>query len=129
MLILTRPAIGAIQSAMQQNDKTGCGVRIAAEGGCSGPKFSMRFEPEPSSEDIVIEIRDVRVFVDEASMEILRGATVDYAQEGDSQGFNFTLDPSASRGAGQQCGCKSATPAAGNCGSGSGQSCGSSTMH
>ena len=27
MLILTRPAIGAIQTAMQQNDRTGFGVR------------------------------------------------------------------------------------------------------
>ena len=96
MSVLTRPAIGAIQSAMRENDKTGFGVRITAESGCAGPKFSMRFEPEPLSEDVVIEIRDVRVFVDEPSMDILRGATVDYAQDGDARGFNFQLDPQAS---------------------------------
>ena len=91
MLILTRPAIGAIESAMRLNGKVGDGVRITAEGGCSGPKFSMRFETEPLSEDVVIEIRDVRVFVDEASMDILRGATIDYSEALDNYGFNFTL--------------------------------------
>jgi iron-sulfur cluster assembly protein len=129
MLILTRPAIGAIEAAMRQNDKLGRGVRITAESGCCGPKFSMRFEPEPLSDDMVIEIRDVRVFLAEASMEILRGATVDYAQEGDSRGFNFTLDPAASQDAAQKCGCKGPSAEAGNRGSSTGQSCGSSTMH
>ncbi|ARN80794.1 HesB/IscA family protein [Methylocystis bryophila] len=119
MLILTRPAIGAIQSAMLQNDKAGFGVRIAAEGGCSGAKFSMRFEAEPLSEDVVIEIRDVRVFVDEASMDILRGATVDYTPDGDARGFNFTLDPETSL----QSSCKSQPSETGTCGSASGRSC------
>jgi iron-sulfur cluster assembly protein len=123
MLILTRPAIGAIESAMRLNDKVGFGVRITAEGGCSGPKFSMRFEPEPLSEDVIIEIRDIRVFVDDASMDILRGATVDYAQEGDARGFNFTLDPQAS----VQSSCNSEPSGTRSCGSGSGRSCSCST--
>jgi len=119
MLILTRPAIGAIESAMRLNDKVGFGVRIAAESGCPGPKFSMRFEKEPTSQDAVIEIRDVRVFVDEPSMDILRGATVDYTQDGDARGFNFLLDPEAS----VQSTCNSASTEAKSCGSGSGRSC------
>jgi iron-sulfur cluster assembly accessory protein len=123
MLILTRPAIGAIESAMRSNDKLSFGVRITAESGCSGPKFSMRFEPEPLSEDVVVEIRDVRVFVDEASMDILRGATVDYTPDGDARGFNFTLDPEASL----QSACNSGSSETKSCGSGSGSSCSCNT--
>jgi iron-sulfur cluster assembly accessory protein len=92
MLILTRPAIAAIQTSMAKNDKLGQGVRIMAEaGGCSGPKYAMRFEAEPLETDSVIEIRDVRVFLDEASANILTGATVDYSEDPENFGFNFAL--------------------------------------
>jgi iron-sulfur cluster assembly protein len=92
MLILTRPAIAAIQTSMVANDKLGQGVRIVAEaGGCSGPKYAMRFEAEPAPTDSVIEIRDVRVFLDEASANILTGATVDYSEDPENFGFNFVL--------------------------------------
>lgn len=92
MLILTRPAIAAIQSSMVVNDKVGQGVRILAEaGGCSGPKYTMRFEAEPAPTDSIIEIRDVRVFLDEASATILTGATIDYSEDPENFGFNFAL--------------------------------------
>ncbi len=92
MLILTRPAVAAIQKSMVANDKLGQGVRIMAElGGCSGPKYAMRFEPEPAANDSIIEIRDVRVFMDEASATILTGATVDYSEDPENFGFNFEL--------------------------------------
>lgn len=92
MLILTRQAIAAIENSMNANGKCGSGIRINAEpGGCSGPKYSMRFEDEPAEQDVIIEIRDIRVFVDEASMAILSGATVDYSDAPDTFGFNFTL--------------------------------------
>jgi iron-sulfur cluster assembly protein len=92
MLILTRPAIAAIEASMKANDKIGSGIRISAENaGCSGPKYAMRFEPQPLETDVIVEIRDIRVFVDEASMTILTGATVDYSEEPENFGFNFTL--------------------------------------
>jgi iron-sulfur cluster assembly protein len=92
MLILTRPAVAAIEASMKANDKIGFGVRIAAENaGCSGPKYSMRFEQEPLENDVVVEIRDVRVFVDEVSMNILTGATLDYSESPEDFGFNFAL--------------------------------------
>lgn len=91
MLILTRPAIAAISASLIQNDKQGQGVRITAEAGCSGPKYSMRIEPEPAPNDTVVEIRDVRVFMDQGSATILAGATVDYSEDPENFGFNFAL--------------------------------------
>ncbi|MBB4198129.1 iron-sulfur cluster assembly accessory protein [Rhodoblastus sphagnicola] len=91
MLILTRPAIAAIESSLIANDKQGQGVRITAEAGCSGPKYSMRIEPDPAPHDTVVEIRDVRVFMDDGSATILAGATVDYSEDPDNFGFSFAL--------------------------------------
>ena len=91
MLILTRPAIAAIESSLIANEKRGQGVRIAAEAGCAGPKYTMRIEPDPAPNDTVVEIRDVRVFMDEGSATILAGATVDYSEDPENFGFNFAL--------------------------------------
>jgi iron-sulfur cluster assembly protein len=92
MIILTRPAIAAIESAIETNGKSGYGVRVKAEaGGCSGPKYAMNFQEAPGDEDTVIEIRDVRLFVDEASLNILTGAIIDYSNDPERLGFNFTL--------------------------------------
>lgn len=113
MLILTRQAIAAIDHSMNANGKSGSGIRIMAEAaGCSGPRYSMRFEDEPSEQDVIIEIRDIRVFVDEASMSILSGATVDYSDAPDNFGFNFTLatpaESCASEKPSQGCACAKA---------------------
>jgi len=91
MLILTRPAIAAIEASLIANDKQGQGVRITAEAGCSGPKYSMRIEPDSALNDTVVEIRDVRVFMDQSSATILAGATVDYSEDPENFGFNFAL--------------------------------------
>ncbi|MCW2284524.1 iron-sulfur cluster assembly accessory protein [Rhodoblastus acidophilus] len=91
MLILTRPAISAIEASLLANGRQGQGVRITAEAGCSGPKYSMHIEPDPAPNDTVVEIRDVRVFIDQESATILAGATVDYSDDPDNLGFNFAL--------------------------------------
>ncbi len=90
MIMLTRRAVAAIAAAMNDEGKQGFGVRVSAEPrGCSGPTFGMHFEAEPSKGDVVIDIRDVRVFVDEESMTILTGTTIDYLDEPDNVGFSF----------------------------------------
>jgi iron-sulfur cluster assembly protein len=92
MIMLTREAVAAIGDAMNDEGKQGWGVRISAEIlGCSGATFGMRFEEASRKGDVVIEIRDVRVFVDEASMSILTGTTIDYSEAPDNSGFHFDV--------------------------------------
>lgn len=92
MIVLTREAIAAIQNSMKVNDRLGYGVRVTAEAGsCSGPKYTMRFEEAPREEDAIIEIRDVRLFVDDATMTMLTGATIDYSNAPENGGFKFDL--------------------------------------
>ena len=116
MIVLTRPALAAIETSMSANGKIGQGVRIVAEaGGCSGPKYTMRFEENPADNDAVIEIRNVRVFVDEASMGVLSGATVDYSEDPENFGFNFKLALPTEEEASS---CSKPPQAAGGCGCG-----------
>jgi len=90
MIILTREAITAIEKAIIAEGKAGSGLRIAVEsGGCSGHKYSMQIEPEAREDDMVIEIRDVKVFVDPQSAPKLVGATVDYSTSAEGSGFVF----------------------------------------
>ena len=64
MIILTRPAIAAIENVLQREGKVAGGVRISAtNGGCSGPNYEMAIESDPGPDDTVIEIRGVRLFV------------------------------------------------------------------
>ncbi len=111
MIMLTRQAVAAIAATMRDEGKQGCGVRVSAENrGCSGPTYGMNFEEEPREGDVVIEIRDVRVFVDEASMSILTGTTIDYSDAPDNTGFSFDVPESAAAAcsspeSGRNCAC------------------------
>lgn len=101
MIVLTREAISAIEKSIQSEGKTGGGLRIAIEGGgCSGHKYSMQFEPEPRDDDTVIEIRDVRVFIDPTSGPLLVGTTVDFSTSPEGSGFVFD-NPNAA----EKCAC------------------------
>jgi len=96
MIMLTRQAVAAIATAMSDEGKPGFGVRVFAENrGCSGPTFGMYFEEAPRKGDVVIDIRDIRVFVDEVSMTILAGTTIDYLDEPDNVGFSFDVPEGA----------------------------------
>jgi len=101
MIVLTRDAIAAIEQSMAREGKIGSGLRIAIEsGGCSGHKYSMQFEDEPRENDTVIEIRDVKVFVDPDSAPLLVGTTVDFSSSLEGSGFVFD-NPNA----GEKCSC------------------------
>ncbi len=95
MIMLTRQAVAAIAATMNDEGKLGCGIRVSAKTGCSGPTYGMCFEEEPREGDVVIEIRDVRVFVDEASMSLLTGTTIDYLDTPESVGFSFDAPENA----------------------------------
>ena len=90
MIILTRPAIAAIENVLLREGKTAGGVRVSAtNGGCSGPNYEMTIESDPDPSDTIIEIRGVRLFVAAENMPMLVGVTIDYAPGGDGSGFFF----------------------------------------
>jgi len=71
-------------------------------GGCSGMQYSLTFDSQQRSEDLVIEHDGVRIFVDRQSAAYLNGVTIDYVNALTGAGFKF-LNPNANR----TCGCGS----------------------
>jgi iron-sulfur cluster assembly protein len=79
------------------------GLRISVlPGGCSGFKYSLNIEEKALEDDMVLDLNQVRVFVDGFSAQYLSGVTVDYASSMQGAGFTFT-NPNATGG----CGCGS----------------------
>jgi len=101
MIVLTRPAIAEIEKSMAREGRAGGGLRITAESaGCAGQKYAMQFEDEPGENDTIIEIRDVRIFIDADSAPLLVGTTVDFSSSQEGSGFVFE-NPNA----GGKCSC------------------------
>ena len=130
MVNLTEKAAGEIRAIMEQNGGTYQGVRVfVAGGGCSGLSYGMEICDEPAStEDQIFEILGVKVIVDLASYEYLKGASIDFDDSLSGGGFKIN-NPNAVKSCG--CGSSFATteggeePASGGgCGCGGG-GCGS----
>lgn len=76
------------------------GLRLFVEkGGCAGMSYAMQIDSR-SDGDEVVEKNGVRVFVDEESLEFLKGCSLDYVDALNDSGFKIE-NPNAAR----SCGC------------------------
>jgi iron-sulfur cluster assembly accessory protein len=76
-------------------------LRVAVKsGGCSGFNYDMYFDSDVNGDDVVREFNGVRVVVDEASADLLKGSTLDFTDSLQGAGFHIT-NPNATR----TCGC------------------------
>ena len=76
-------------------------LRVGVQpGGCSGMRYQMYFDDESLPGDLITTYGDVRVVVDALSAPYLSGATIDFADTLQHQGF-LVDNPNASGG----CGC------------------------
>ncbi len=104
-LTLTDKAAEQVKGFLAQEDvpRETAGLRVAVlPGGCSGFKYGLSVEDRPDAEDLVLELRGVRVFVDVFSAQYLQGTTIDYVSSMQGSGFTFN-NPNATGG----CGCGS----------------------
>ena len=90
ILVITDNAVKHIARLSKEMDKEGYGLKVeVVPGGCSGYKYFMDFEENPTEEDEVLEIADVKVFVHKDSVEMLKGAHLDYMDDLQGAGFKF----------------------------------------
>ncbi|CAN7994377.1 unnamed protein product [Ixodes pacificus] len=78
----------------------GQALRVSVEGGgCSGFQYNFALDTQaPRPDDTLIERDGARVLVDAASLELLRGATVDYHEELIRSSFRIVQNPQAEKG-------------------------------
>ena len=103
MITLTDTAATKVKDLIQAEGDPALALRVAVRpGGCSGFSYEMFFDTDVAADDRLTEEGGVRVVVDEASAELLTGATLDY-KDG-LQGAGFAINnPNATR----SCGCGS----------------------
>ena len=102
---LTDVAASKVAELLAQEDTDGLALRVAVRpGGCSGFSYEMLFDADIAEDDVVREFGEakVKVVVDAASADLLKGSTLDYSDGLQGAGFHVT-NPNATR----TCGCGS----------------------
>lgn len=78
-------------------------LRLSVDGGgCSGFQYRFGLADAPEPADTVAETEGVRLLVDDVSLDLVRGASVDYVESLGGAAFRVT-NPQAASG----CGCGS----------------------
>lgn len=109
IITLTPTAIQAVRDLLEKRNLTGYALRVFVSGaGCSGLQYGMALEANIREQDLSCEFDDIKVVVDEVSIEYLRGATVDYVSTETGSGFKID-NPNVMA----SCGCSSSSSAAG----------------
>ena len=98
-LNVTDKAAEKIKTFLEQEKKQALRISVVP-GGCSGFKYEMVLDDKSTEEDIVIEEKEIRLFIDKSSMIKLNGSNVDFVDSLQGSGFKIS-----NPGAASSCGC------------------------
>lgn len=100
---LTDAAATKLRELTAEEASSQIGLRVYVySGGCSGFRYGMMLEDQPTAEDVLVESNGVRVYVDGESRQYLLGSEIDYVDT--LMGAGFTVNnPNAV----SACGCGS----------------------
>ncbi|HEY7718392.1 MAG TPA: iron-sulfur cluster insertion protein ErpA [Pedococcus sp.] len=100
-VILTDVAAAKVKSLLEQEGRDDLRLRVGVQpGGCSGLIYQLYFDERTLDGDLVRDFEGVEVVVDRMSSPYLEGATIDFADTIEKQGF--TID---NPNAGSSCAC------------------------
>ena len=102
-VVLTDPAATKVRTLLAQEGRDDLALRVAVQpGGCSGLRYQLFFDERSLDGDAVQEYEggSVKVVVDRMSVPYLAGATIDFVDTIEKQGF--TID---NPNAGSSCAC------------------------
>ena len=100
-VVLTDVAAQKVKALIEQEGREDLRLRVAVQpGGCSGLRYQLFFDERSLDGDVVTDFGGVEVVVDRMSAPYLAGATIDFADRIDAQGF--TID---NPNAGNSCAC------------------------
>ena len=89
-IVLTEVAATKVKDLITNEDVDNLALRISvAPGGCSGLRYQLFFDERTLDGDQVTDFDGVAVVVDRMSVPYLNGATIDFADTIDKQGFTI----------------------------------------
>lgn len=87
---LTNEARDKVRSLLHQEGRDDLRLRIAVQpGGCSGLIYQLFFDERTLDNDAVVDFEGVEVVVDQMSVPYLNGASIDFADTIEQQGFTI----------------------------------------
>ena len=103
LVTLSDAAVAKLTELTKDESDPNVGLRVYVySGGCSGYRYGMMLEDQPSEEDVRVQSKGISVYVDPQSTQLLRGSEIDYVDT--LMGAGFTVNnPNAVSG----CGCGS----------------------
>ena len=100
-VVLTDAAAAKVKSLLEQEGREDLQLRVAVQpGGCSGLRYQLFFDERALDGDVVTDFGGVNVVVDRMSAPYLNGASIDFVDTIEKQGF--TID---NPNAGGSCAC------------------------
>jgi iron-sulfur cluster assembly accessory protein len=100
-VLLTDVAAGKVKSLLEQEGRDDLRLRVGVQpGGCSGLVYQLYFDERTLDGDLVVDFDSVEVVIDRMSAPYLDGASIDFADTIEKQGF--TID---NPNAGSSCAC------------------------
>ncbi len=100
-VFISEVAANKVKELQKKDRMENFGLRVAVSpGGCSGFVYQMNFEKTAEKTDVVLEDKGVKLFIDPDSLNMLRGAEIDYVDQLNESGFKIN-NPNAK----QNCGC------------------------
>ena|SRR3989344_2816062 len=100
-LILTKKATDKLKSLIstQKNNIKGLKITVSP-GGCAGYHYDFELTSSKEDKETIIETEGVKVFIDQESLDMIKGSTIDYVEALQGAGFKVS-NPSAT----STCGC------------------------
>ncbi len=87
---LTDAAAAKVSGLLEQEGRDDLRLRIAVQpGGCSGLRYQLYFDERQIDGDVVSEFGRVQVVTDKMSAPYLGGATIDFVDTIEKQGFTI----------------------------------------
>ena len=89
-ILLTEVAASKVSALLAQEGRDDLNLRVAVQpGGCSGLKYQLYFDDRNLDGDIIREFGAVKVITDKMSDPYLAGATIDFVDTIEKQGFTI----------------------------------------
>jgi iron-sulfur cluster assembly protein len=100
---LTDAAAAKLRELTKEEASPEIGLRVYVySGGCSGYRYGMMLEDQPTADDNVLDTNGLRVYIDANSVPLISGSSIDYVDTLMGAGFTVS-NPNAVSG----CGCGS----------------------